>query len=270
MKRPWCRKNAGRAGRDVRARSMERAGFFHREPRAHPVDDVGRYSGRVRGVCSRRLGSDQSTPARLGALGSVGFVQDLDSFTLEELDNEPVYRDFLRKRGLGWATGTVVDPPSSDPIIFSFERAYAKGPVPSRSCSSSTSCVRIWRAARCCRRGSVWNGPRRWPTCCNPSDYPARFLRDTGSILAANRALERLIPSLLQDRRERLYLTDVAADALLETALARRAAGPGRRQFHSRDRDGGTSADDPSSAARSTSGTRCFLPGHVAACGDAG
>lgn len=62
-------------------------------------------------------------PARLGALGSVGFVQDYDSFTDEELDNDPVYRDFLRKRGLGWAAGTMLDTPSGDSIIFSFERA---------------------------------------------------------------------------------------------------------------------------------------------------
>ena len=45
-------------------------------------------------------------------------------------------------------------------------------------------------------------------------------MRGGGKVLAVNGALERLMPSLLQDRRERLHLTYAAADALLEAALA--------------------------------------------------
>ncbi len=68
-------------------------------------------------------------PVRLGTANHAGFVRDSDFFTNEEMDSDPVY-GFYRKNGIGWATGTMLDTPSGDSIVFSFERAYDKGPVP--------------------------------------------------------------------------------------------------------------------------------------------
>lgn len=172
-------------------------------------------------------------PGRLGPLGSAGFVQDLDSFTLEELDNDPVYRDFLRKRGLGWATGTVVDPPSDDSIIFSFERAYEKGPVPVEIVRQFDKLrPHLARSALLSSRLGLERA-HAMADALQSLGLPGAVLRDSGRVLSANIALEQLMPSLLQDRRERLYLTDVAADALLGEALARRAAAIGRAGVNS-------------------------------------
>ncbi len=68
-------------------------------------------------------------PQRLAAARYAGFVVDHDYFTQEELDREPVYVDFYRKHGVGWAAGTMLPMPSGDLLVFSFERAFEKGPV---------------------------------------------------------------------------------------------------------------------------------------------
>jgi DNA-binding CsgD family transcriptional regulator len=58
------------------------------------------------------------------------FLTDLDRFTLEELENESFYTDILRPGGLGWCVGTSIRAPSGDMLVFSIEKAWAKGPVP--------------------------------------------------------------------------------------------------------------------------------------------
>lgn len=160
-------------------------------------------------------------PIRLGALGSVGFVQDLDAFTLEELDNEPVYRDFLRKRGLGWATGTIVEPPSGDSIIFSFERAHEKGPVPVEIVRQFDRLrPHLARSALLSSRLGLERA-KAMADVLQSLGLPGAVLRGAGRILAANNAFERLMPALLQERPDRLHLCDATADGLFDEALAR-------------------------------------------------
>jgi DNA-binding CsgD family transcriptional regulator len=167
-------------------------------------------------------------PARLGALAAAGFVRDHDAFTDEELDNDPVYRDFLRKRGLGWATGTMLDTPSGDSIIFSFERAHEKGPVPIETVRQFDLLrPHLARSALLSSRLGMERAKAMAETL-QSLGLPGAVLRDGGRVLAVNAALERLMPSLFQDRRERLCLSDASADRLLEETLGRRslAGGP--------------------------------------------
>jgi DNA-binding CsgD family transcriptional regulator len=49
---------------------------------------------------------------------------------------------------------------------------------------------------------------------------PAAVLRRGGQVMAANAQLERLMPDVMQDRRDRVALTSETADALLARALA--------------------------------------------------
>lgn len=167
-------------------------------------------------------------PARLGAANYAGFVRDNDFFTDEELDNDPVYRDFYRKRGLGWATGTMLDTPSGDSIIFSFERAYAKGPVPVEVVQQFDKLrPHLARSALLSSRLGLERA-MAMAEALQALGLPGAVLRGGGRVLAVNSALERLMPSLVQDRRERLYVSDEAADVLLADALRRRpvAGGP--------------------------------------------
>lgn len=58
-----------------------------------------------------------------------GFVCDLDVFSPEEIEAEPVYREFFRPRGWGWGAGTIIAAPSGDLIAIDIERRYERGPM---------------------------------------------------------------------------------------------------------------------------------------------
>ncbi len=58
-----------------------------------------------------------------------GFLVEQDVWTAAELDENPIYRDFLRPRGLGWSAGMALPLPTGDTVVFSFEREWAKGPI---------------------------------------------------------------------------------------------------------------------------------------------
>jgi DNA-binding CsgD family transcriptional regulator len=166
-------------------------------------------------------------PQRLATAKYAGFVSDLDHFTPEELDREPVYAEFLRKVGLGWGAGTMFPMPSGDLLIFSFERAYARGPI-EREALSLLDGLRphLGRAGLL-----AWRlGLRRAQAMTEALEavgLPAAVLRADGRLFAASASFERLIPEVLQDRRERLTVLDGAADALLAQALRRLDLGPG-------------------------------------------
>lgn len=160
-------------------------------------------------------------PLRLGAANYAGFVRDSDFFTDEELDNEPVYRDFYRKRGLGWAAGTMLDTPSGDSIIFSFERAHAKGPVPLEVIREFDKLrPHLARSALLSSRLGLERA-RSMADALSALGLPGAVLQGTGRLSAANPLFEELMPTLAQDRHERLSLTDSAADGLLGQALMR-------------------------------------------------
>src|SRR5690606_11287927 len=67
-------------------------------------------------------------PQRLFAAQHPGFLGDLDVYTREEMDREPVFTEFLRPRGLGWGTATAIPVPSGDAIVVDIERTFDRGP----------------------------------------------------------------------------------------------------------------------------------------------
>lgn len=165
-------------------------------------------------------------PVRLSAANYAGFVRDSDFFTEEELDNEPVYRDFYRKRGLGWATGTMLDTPSGDSIIFSFERAHEKGPVPLEVVRQFDQLrPHLARSALLSSRLGLERA-KAMADALSSLGLPAAVLQGAGRLSAANALFEKLMPALAQDRYERLCLTDQAGDGLLGQALLRATVRP--------------------------------------------
>ena len=58
-----------------------------------------------------------------------GFLGDLDVYSREQIDNEPIFRDFFRPRGLGWGTATAIPIPTGDMLVFDLERRFDAGPV---------------------------------------------------------------------------------------------------------------------------------------------
>ncbi|KQW22566.1 hypothetical protein ASC80_04155 [Afipia sp. Root123D2] len=172
-------------------------------------------------------------PVRLGAINHAGFIRDSDVFTDEELDNEPVYRDFYRKRGLGWATGTMLETPSGDSIIFSFERAYEKGPVPVETVRQFDMLrPHLARSALLSSRLGLERA-RAMADALESLGLPGAVLQGSGRLTAANRLFEQLMPALVQDRHQRLCLTDPASDGLLGAALLRATIVPAQAVVNS-------------------------------------
>jgi DNA-binding CsgD family transcriptional regulator len=62
---------------------------------------------------------------------------------------------------------------------------------------------------------------------------PAAVLGSRGQMLAVNQLLESLVPTLVQDRQDRLHLADVTADQILGQTLShvREKRGPGVQSF---------------------------------------
>lgn len=171
-------------------------------------------------------------PARIASHNHPGFICEDDCFTPEELDADPVYR-FLRSHNLGWAAGTMINVPSGDSIIFSFERAYDKGPIQSEVIQLFDRMrPHLARAALMASRLGLERA-RVMATTLESVGLPAAILRADGRVSAVNASLNRMMPDIAQDRRERFTLTDHVADRLFASALAGLERRAGRRATQS-------------------------------------
>lgn len=164
-------------------------------------------------------------PQRLSSANHAGFVRDSDFFTEQEMRADPVYMNFFRKRGLGWATGTILQVPSGDAIIFSFEKAYAKGVVDLQSVVMLDALrPHLARAALLGVHFGLEKA-RAMADALSASGLPAAVLRGRGRLYAANPRFEALMPDLVVDTPQRLAVADAAADRLLADAMAAIIAG---------------------------------------------
>ncbi|MDW6025172.1 helix-turn-helix transcriptional regulator [Mesorhizobium sp. BAC0120] len=157
---------------------------------------------------------------RAEALGHPGFISDLDVYTLEELETEPIYRDFLRPRGLGWACGTHIRLPTQDVLSINVERRLGRGPF-------ERECVQLLDGFRPHLARAVMVGARLGlAQACAVADtlealgLPAVLLGAHGQALALNKLVQSMIPDVVQDRTNRLTLVEPAADKLLQTSLS--------------------------------------------------
>ena len=66
--------------------------------------------------------------ARFFAAQHAGFMTELDAFTPDELNREPIYRDFWRPQGVGWAVGTAIPIPTGEKISIIVPRWTERGP----------------------------------------------------------------------------------------------------------------------------------------------
>jgi hypothetical protein len=105
---------------------------------------------------------------RLVGVSHSGFLTELDGYVSEaEMGEDPLYRDVLWPRGLGWAAATAIPLPTGDTMVLTFERNRASGPAEPHIIDQLDACVPIWRGARCCPRDCRWSAPARparpWP-----------------------------------------------------------------------------------------------------------
>ncbi|MGH6846794.1 MAG: hypothetical protein ACREC0_04965 [Methylocella sp.] len=66
--------------------------------------------------------------ARTFAARHAGFLNDIDYFTPDEKNLEPLYRDFWRPQGISWCVGTVIPIPTGENVTFALTRRPERGP----------------------------------------------------------------------------------------------------------------------------------------------
>ncbi|KQT59723.1 LuxR family transcriptional regulator [Methylobacterium sp. Leaf456] len=170
---------------------------------------------------------DNIRTRRLLEMRHPGFLSDLDVVSQEEIDTDPLYRDFLIPRGYGSGTATAVMVPSGDSVIVHCERPHAEGPFGLETLAVlDTLRPHLARAALLSARLEM----ERIATTTRTLELlglPAAVLGSGGRLLAANAGLTALMPHTLSDQPSRLAVVDPAADRLLREAVGGPAqAGP--------------------------------------------
>ena len=167
---------------------------------------------------------DRTLPRAL-SLGHPGFVTERDLFTQAELDEDEVYRGFFRKHGLDYRAGTIIPMPVGDSIAITIFRNGRQGPVQAEHVSFLDSLRPHLARASLTANRLGFERARAMTDALATLGLPAAVLRDRGVLLAANPLFEALMPTLVQDRADRLKLTNLDADELLMSALVQMAHG---------------------------------------------
>jgi hypothetical protein len=69
------------------------------------------------------------TVARLFGARHAGFLTELDLFTPDELDREPLFRDMWRPLGIGYVVATALPIPTGEKVTFVLTRRTERGPM---------------------------------------------------------------------------------------------------------------------------------------------
>ncbi|MGH6838223.1 MAG: helix-turn-helix transcriptional regulator [Methylocella sp.] len=162
----------------------------------------------------------QSTSARWIAASYAGFVTEIDVFTPEELDQEPIYRDFYRPQGVGWRVGTTIPIPTGEYVSFILTRRIERGPF-ERAVVQKFDELRphLARSALMSARLQLERARIASETLA-VIGLPALVLNEQGKVLAANHLIEALTSYVHWRARDRVSLKDRAADNLLRDAIA--------------------------------------------------
>lgn len=169
---------------------------------------------------STGLAYDNPRTNRLMAANHPGFVTDQDIFPLDQIPNEPIYRDFFIPRGGGFGVATIIPAPSGDVAVLHVEKPYADGPVtPDVVAQLDALRPHFARAALLSARLEL----KRVEAAARALEMvglPAAVLGRNGRAMAGNRLFDGLVPGLFQDRHAGLALADAGADLLLGQAIA--------------------------------------------------
>ena len=153
------------------------------------------------------------------ALNHAGFVTDYDLLSEEEIATNEVYCNFYRKHGIGYRAGTLIPMLIGDLIAIVLPRHQDRGPVP-REVVNLLDGLRphLARASLAANRLGFERALAQVDAL-QALGLPGAMLRGPGRVFAANGLFDALMPSLFQDRAQRVTMADVAADALLAEAL---------------------------------------------------
>ncbi|MEO7220914.1 MAG: helix-turn-helix transcriptional regulator, partial [Devosia sp.] len=164
---------------------------------------------------------------RLFAYNHAGFVQDLDVFTREEWEADPIRRELWAPRGLGWGVATHLPMPTGESIIIHAEREGARGPV-ERPFIDELDRLRPHLA-----RAALMSSRLAFERASGAVDalgmmgLPAAVLDATGRLYVANKAFDALVPTTFLDRQAGVELVEHRGSLLFARALEAAATDPG-------------------------------------------
>lgn len=148
------------------------------------------------------------------------FLTDLDAFTFEEWEADPYRKQFLEPRGFGWCVGTSIRSPAGDTLVFTAERAWAKGPV-ERDAIDQLDTLRphLARAALLSARLGLERA-RATVNALQTVGLPAAVLTANGRVVAANPDFEASGPRIAIGAGDRVRLANQAAQDIFAEALS--------------------------------------------------
>lgn len=153
-----------------------------------------------------------------------GFYVEHDFWTADEINNNPIYRDFFRPRGLGWSAGTGLKMPTGDHIVFSIERDFDRGPIEkSRVDLLNELRSHLARSAFVSARLGLQRA-KGANEALSTMGLPAVLLGLDGAVIEANPLIADMSDQV-QWRAHRIVLSDGRANDLLSAALAALDAG---------------------------------------------
>jgi hypothetical protein len=175
--------------------------------------------------------------ARSIAQRHAGFLTELDLFTPDEWDLEPLWREFWRPQGIGWLVGTVIPIPTGESVNILLTRRTERGPFePAVVPKLDELRPHLARSAFLSARLQLERARIASETLA-VIGLPALVLNEQGKVLAANHLLEPLTSYIHWRARDRVSLKDRSADNLLRDAIAAidLAGGSSVRSFPVRD-----------------------------------
>lgn len=174
----------------------------------------------ARGYIEKGYAGNDNRTARLVARQHAGFLTDLDVFTREEWEADPIRQSYWVPKGYGWGVATNVSVPTGDTLVFHGERRLEQG-VPDKAIVERLDRLRphLARAAMLTNRMS-FEKVQAAVTALELVGIPAAVLDEQGQAITTNGLLDNLNPAVIQARPRRLALAHEGADALLSNTLA--------------------------------------------------
>ena len=158
--------------------------------------------------------------SRLFAQHHSGFLIDLEFFTPEELEQEPIYRDMWRPQGVGWGMATAIPAPTGENVIFVLSRRTRDGPF-ERASARRLDELRphLARSVLISARLQLERA-RVAGEALAATGIPALLLDEAGKVVAANALIEAMGGCVDWRAYDRVSLKDKAADQFLRDAIA--------------------------------------------------
>lgn len=150
-----------------------------------------------------------------------GFVVDHECCTEDEIENHPIYTEFLRPRGLGWTAATYITGAGGDFAIFSIDQLHERGPITPSSVSYLNGLrPHIARASALATRVRQQQGENALSQL-EALGIPAVLVSYDGKVEQVNALFEGVSDEILIGAQDKITLRDGRAHSLLKEALSR-------------------------------------------------